>query len=114
MARVKASALKSIHLQQKNSDGTPEEKIERAIGELQSRQKNYKNIVSTEIAEMNKLGAMEVRERVSGSEVIDIVCRKFGVRFNKANGDSVHLARSIFSVESLPHELVAFLKDLTT
>lgn len=109
--RIQNAVLKPVLLQTRSSQGTVEERLERAVNDLSERLRvlpDTRDSVAKDIEQ--EWDALAV-DRAPGALVLDAVATHFGVRFNKQHGDSARLAR-LLEKYAVPEELASLLREV--
>jgi hypothetical protein len=103
--------LSSIHLGSRRMVGTPNERIEQAITDLQERLRTLEPTRQAIEGEMAVGWPESALALVPGSLILDRLAQRFEIRFNKNAGDRARLAHLI-KANAVPEEIEEFLNRI--
>jgi putative ATP-dependent endonuclease of OLD family len=91
--RLERKLLAPVFLRTRANAGTIQERINAAIGSLTQRLKEVETDRASIVANIEESWPANALDDVPGARLLELVFRRFGVRFSKDKGDTERLAR---------------------
>jgi predicted ATP-dependent endonuclease of OLD family len=110
--KINNRLLRPVYLQNRKAKGNVVERIESAITELQQRLETLESLTQKTKEEIDTNWENKANKLVPGAEILDSCCQKFGIRFQKDEGDSAKLADYI-KEEKIPAEIKNLLEEIS-